>query len=450
MKSRQTPFDVSRERRGVYLRMNLPSSLRQKAGWTLLIVLILATAGELGFRGFQRAFSDMQDFAVIYSSTRAFESGKNPYDNSAMQAAWLEGNRNRLSDPNPDDLALYPPATYLLLSPLALLDWTEVRWAWLLINLLSVGVLMVVVVRYWPGQLQPWKAACATAFILGFGPIHTAIAKGQLTVLVTALLALAVLAQSRNAAVLAAILIAIAACLKPQIAAPVMILYLVQRNWKAIAVLAGVASALVLVAWLRLSWAGVSWLGSLLRNISLASKPGGVYDPSPTNPLAFQLVNASALLHRFISNSAAVTLLLAGIFVVICFFVWKRGRRGFDLLADPMAFAAACVLGLVLVPHRYYDAAVLVFVFVWALERTSSGRRIGAWISMAACLLMAFPIPALLIGSGHARAPAAISQALWDAVVIHQQNWAILIVLVALTAALAGPAKSERLGPAIP
>ncbi len=430
--------------------MNLPSSLRQKAVGTLLIVLILAAAGELGLRGFRRALSDTQDFAVIYSSARAFERGQNPYDNSAMQAAWLEANHNRLTDRNPDDLALYPPATYLLLSPLALLDWTKVRWAWLLINLLSVAVLLVVLVRFWPNQLQPWKAACATAFILGFGPIHTAIAKGQLTVLVTALLALAVLAQSRNAAVRAAILIAIAACLKPQIAAPVMILYLVQRNWKAIAVVAGVASALVSMAWLRLSWAGVSWLGSLLRNISLASKPGGVYDPSPTNPLAFQLVNASALLRGFISNSAAVTLLLAAIFVAVCFLLWKRGRWGVDLLADPLAFSAACVLGLVLIAHRYYDAAVLVFVFVWALGSTDNWLRPGAWISMAGCLLMAFPIPALLIGSGYAQAPFGISQRLWDAFVIHQQNWAILILLGALAAALAGSAKSERLRPAIP
>jgi Glycosyltransferase family 87 len=447
MKSSETPFDVSRERRGLYLRKNLPSSLRQKAVWTLLIVLILAAAGELGFRGFRRALSDMQDFAVIYSSTRAFENGQNPYDSSAMQAAWLQANHHRPTDPNPVDLALYPPATYLLLSPLALLDWAQVRWAWLLIDLVSVAVLLVVLVRYWPGQLQPWKAACAAAFILGFGPIHTAIAKGQLTVLVTALLALAVVAQSRNAAVLAAIFIALAACLKPQVAAPIVLLYLVQRNWKAILVVAGVVSALVSLAWFRLSWAGVSWLPSLLRNIGLASKPGGVYDPSPTNPLAFQLVNASALLHRFISNNAAITIFLAGIFVAVSFLLWKRGRSVVDLLADPTAFSAACVLGLALIAHRYYDAAVLVFVFAWALGSTSSSRRIGAWISIAACLLMAFPIPALLIGSGHARAPSAIPQALWDAFVIHQQNWAILIVLIALSCALPGseiPQKSAR------
>ena len=410
--------------------------LRRLIVWALLIVLILAAAGEFGVRGVRRALTDMGDFAVIYASTRAFDAGQNPYDASAMRAAWLQAGQNKPGDPNPDDLALYPPATYLLLSPLAWLDWTHVRWAWILINLLSVAVLMVTLTRYWQGELSPWKAALVAAFILGFGPIHTAIAKGQLAVVVAAILALAVVAQVHKAPVLAAILIGLAVSLKPQIAAPVIVLYLIQRQWKAIAVVAGVSAGLLCMAWLRLAAAGVSWLGSLLHNVRLASQPGGVYDPSPTNPLAFQLVNASALLRRMIGNPAAVTVLLAAIGLVVCFFLWKRGRYVRDLLADPTAFAAACVLGLVLIAHRYYDAAVLVFVFVWALAGTASWRRTGGLISIAGCLILAFPVPALLISSGHARAPFAIPQSLWDAVVIQQQSWVLLVVLVAITAAL--------------
>lgn len=412
------------------------SSLRQRIGWTLLIVLILAAAGELGLRGFRRALSDMQDFAVIYSSTRAFETGKNPYDPSAMRVAWLEASNNQPGDPNPEDLALYPPTTYLLLSPLALMDWTHVRWAWLFINLICVAVLVVTLTRYWPGKLSSWKVACSTAVILGFGPIHTAIAKGQLAVLVAAILALAIVAEARHAVVLAPILIAFAASLKPQIAAPVVVLYLLQRQWRAIAVCAGATLGLLGIASLRLYWTGVSWMGSMFRNVGLAAQPGGVYDPSSTNPLAYQLVNASALLHVLTSNQAVITLLLASIGVLVCFFLWKRGKYCLDLLSDPTAFGAACVLGLVLVAHRYYDAAVLVFVFVWALREAFSWRSTGALISIAGCLVMAFPVPALLISSGHSHAPFAISQTLWDAVVLQHQSWVLLIVLFALTAAL--------------
>jgi len=410
--------------------------LRRRIVWALLIVLILAAAGEFGIRGVRRALTDMGDFAVIYASTRAFDAGQNPYDASAMRAAWLQAGQNKPGDPNPDDLALYPPATYLLLSPLALLDWTHVRWAWILINLISVAVLIATLTRYWQGELSPWKTALVAAFILGFGPIHTAIAKGQLAVVVAALLALAVVAEVHKATVLAAILIGLAASLKPQIAAPVIILYLIQRQWKAIAVVAAVTAGLLSMAWLRLAAAGVSWLSSLLHNVSLASQPGGVYDPSPTNPLAFQLVNASALLRRLIGNPAAVTLLLAAIGLLVCFFLWKRGPYCRDLLADPTAFAAVCVLGLVLIAHRYYDATVLVFVFVWALTGTASWRRTPGLTSILGCLILAFPVPALLISSGHARAPSAVPQTLWDAVVIQQQSWVLLVVLVALTAAL--------------
>jgi hypothetical protein len=421
-------------------------SSRQFIGWILLAVLILAAAGELGFRGFRRAVSDLQDFSIIYSSTRAFETGRNPYDASAMHAASLEAGHNEPDSSNRKELAVYLPTTYLLLSPLALLDWDHARWAWLAINLIAVGVLLVTVPRFGPGKLPPWKIACATAFILGFGPIHTAIAKGQPSVVVTAILALALVAESRKAVGPAAMLIGLAACLKPQMVAPVILLYFLQRQWKAIAVVAGVTSGLLSIAWLRLAWVGVSWPGSLLRNVSFEMQPGGVYDSSPTYPLVFQLVNASALLHRLTSNQAAVTIVLAGVGITVCFFLWKRGQNRFDLLADPTAFAAACVLGLVLISHRYYDASVLVFVFVWALRGASDWRRqIGGLISIAGCLVMAFPLPALLISSGHARAPFAIPQTLWDAVVIQQQSWVLLVVLVAVTTALIGDPKDERL-----
>jgi hypothetical protein len=403
---------------------------RQRIVWTLLIVWILAATSELGFRGIRRALSDSRDFAVVYASARTFAAGKNPYDSAALESSWLQANQGHPDDPNPLDLALYPPTTYLLLSPLALLDWNHARWVWLLINLIGVAVLVVTLTRYWPQKLPPWSAACVAAFILGFGPIHTGITKGQLAVVVTAILALAFVAQARHAVVPAAILIGLAASLKPQIAAPVIVLYLVQRQWNAITIVAGVTSLLLCMAAIRLSWAGVSsvhWVGSMLGNISLAAQPGGVYDSSPTNPLAFQLLNLAPLLRRLTANQAAIALLLAAVGIVVCYFLWKRAQ------SDSTAFATVCVLGLVLLAHRYYDAAVLVFVFAWAL----CWKKTAGWIAIAGCLVMAFPVPALLISSGHTRAPAALSQTLWDAVVIQQHSWVLLIVLAALTTALA-------------
>jgi hypothetical protein len=425
---------------------------RRRIGWILLVALILAAAAEFGVRGLWRALSDTQDLAVIYASTRAFQTGHNPYDPAAMQAAWREANHNHPnpSDPPPIDLALYPPSTYLLLSPLALLDWTAARFAWLFLNLIAVAALIVTLTRFRPYRLSPAKSALTAAFILGFGPIQTAIAKGQLAVLVVAILAIALVVETRRALILAAILIGLAASLKPQLAAPVVLLYLIQTRWKELAVVAGVTSALLAAAWLRLSRAGISWISSLRSNLNLAAQPGGVYDPSATNLGVYQLVNASALFRRLIANQALIVLLLAVIGALVCFFLLKRGlwkrRRFFDLVSDPAAFAAACVLGLVLVSHRYYDASVLVFVFVWGIGNPCGWRRTVALISIAGCLIVAFPLPALLIASGHSRAPHEISQTLWNAAVIQHQAWVLLVVLVALTAALTDPRDSDRFG----
>jgi uncharacterized membrane protein len=228
-------------------------------------------------------------------------------------------------------------------------------------------------------------------------------------------------------------------------AAPVMLLYLFQRRWKPIAIVAAVTSGLLAVACLRMFWAGVSWLPSLVHNLSLELGPGGVYDPSPANPLAFQLINGSPLIHRFTSSAVVVAILLAAIGVLVCVLLWKRGQSRANLMADPVAFAAACVLGLVLVAHRYYDVAVLVFVFVWAIGRITSWRPTPALISIAGCIVMAFPVSAFLIRSGYSRAPFTIPQTLWDAVVIQQQSWLLIVILIALTAALTNsPERAPR------
>jgi Glycosyltransferase family 87 len=403
--------------------------------WTLLIILLLGTAGEFTWRGPRRALSDMEDFGIVYESARAFADGRNPYDSLAMRRSWQETSREQQRDilvPTPGEFSLYPPATYLVLSPLALMKWNLVKWVWLSLNLLSLAVLLATLRRI--GQLPPWKTALTAAFILGFGPIHTAIAKGQLVIILAAILALALVAEVSKADVLAAILVGFAASLKPQIAAPVFLLYLVQRRWKPLAVAAGLSVGLLCVAWIRLSWIHVSWIPSLIQNVGAATH-GGVYDPSPQNPLAYQLIDASALLHRLTNDGLLIVLLMAIIGVSVCVLLWKRGQYRPDLLADPTAFAGVCVMGLVLISHRYYDAAVLVFVFVWALAASPS-LRAAKRVSIVGCIIMAFPVPALLVSLGYAHAPSGIPQTLWGAVVIQQQSWILLAILIALATAL--------------
>jgi hypothetical protein len=416
----------------------LASSVRrcELIGSALIVLLLFAATAEFGIRGFRRALFDMQDFTVIYSSTRAFQAGESPYDNLAMNAAWRDANHGSVGDSNPQGLALYPPTTYLLLTPLALVDWSRARWAWMLVNFFSVAVLIVVVTHYWLGSLPRWQAGCAAAFILGFGPIHTGIAKGQLALPAIALLALALAAHVRKSPGVGAVFVALAACLKPQMVVPVLVLYLIQKQWKALGIVTGVGSSLMCIAWARLSLAHVAWIGQLAENLKIASTPGGVYDPSPLNPLAFQLVNASALIQVLTGSHTAIELAPVGIGLVGCLCLWQRRQCFRDLFADPAAFSAACVLGLVLLSHRYYDATVLVFVFVWALR---SAKLAAAWLTIIGCLLMAFPLPALLVSLGYAKAPLGVSQALWDAAVLHQENVALLVMLITLLSVLARP-----------
>jgi hypothetical protein len=74
----------------------------------------------------------------------------------------------------------------------------------------------------------------------------------------------------------------------------------------------------------------------------------------------------------------------------------------------------------------------------------AEGPKTAAWITIAGYTIMAFPLAALLIVSGHAQAPGSIPQTLWNAVVLQHESWVLLGVLAALTAALAGRSDTNR------
>jgi hypothetical protein len=274
------------------------------------------------------------------------------------------------------------------------------------------------------------------AFILGFGPLHTGIAKGQLSVVLVGMMALAVVLERRGKTVAAALLVALCIALKPQLGAPFVLLYVLQKRWKETALVGATWAALLACADLRLRWAAVPWIQPMLRSLRVAIEPGEVYDSSAANPLSYQLVNAAMLFQRIVHGQFLVNCLVGGMCLAVLYFLWRRGQSCHDLLGDAISIASISVLTLLVVAHRYYDAVLLVFPFAWALKDLSGRRVTKSLIVIVACLILSAPGPAFLVQMGLSVAPSFVPQAGWDIFVMPHQVWTLLVLMATLTLAI--------------
>src|SRR6476660_9875911 len=102
----------------------------------IAISLLMLAVLQLGFRGMQRARSDMPmwDFTSVYSAARTWIHGENPYDIERVVGTWRAA--GAFSNRHVDTWALvYPPTSLLTVMPLALLPAAPAMIAWLLITL---------------------------------------------------------------------------------------------------------------------------------------------------------------------------------------------------------------------------------------------------------------------------------------------------------------------------
>lgn len=420
----------------------------------LSIALLIIAACVFIWRGPLGVFGKSDDLAVYYASARAFLNGQNPYDAQVLHAQAVQ------SSCTASDLvanSLTPPATLVIMVPLAVPNWPVARAIWLAVNLASLGLIYWSLLRLTGTRLGVTHRIILAAIMLGLAPLQTSIALGQTILPALAVILCGIVALGAGRWLSCALLLAIGTALKPQTGAVFLAYMLLLRQWRIALTGGSIFAALTVAGALRLQFTAPSWLTSMRANYD-AFFHGGICDIG--GACAYQLLQLQAPLLVLTGSRLAAdiiawtaTLALAGLFL------WMVGKHpgcavppsrvtsssapertsthsGFDGL---LPYAIVALLSLMCVYHRLYDSIVLLMATAWALASLASPARRLAWTCIALALPFLFPGPAMLnIAVNAGSIPGWVSASWWwRGVVMMHQVWLLLAMATVLLIALA-------------
>ena len=365
-------------------------------------VLLIVAVGWFTYRGPVRAVTPGTgtDLELIQSAARAFARGLNPYSIVDVRSVWPSGPENAPNWRSNADL-LYPPTTWAMLIPLSQFSLYSGRLIWVALNCLSIGVVILALLRLSGLTLGSPHGKLLTATILAFAPIHSALVLGQLSLVTLALIAAGHWARVSSRPVIAGVLFGLATALKPQLGLVFLAYEAFRLRWKS--TLSG-ALALVLIAGASIGWmeySHVVWGPALAQNVhDFIHIAGG--DPTIANPMRYQLINLHYPLHSIIQSRQIVTTLVwasVGGGALAYFLIWMRRR---DDRTELLTLSMACPLALLLVYHRVYDAVMLLLPVAWAIgmlqsaNRTETSNRRIAWLALVMTSAFLLPTSAIL------------------------------------------------------
>lgn len=422
---------------------------------TVAIALLTLAVVWFAWRGPINALGRSVDFILIYTPARAWMHGQNPYDMRTLDRVWEEAGGPYILRPTEryKGNLIYPPSTLVMFAPWALFPWPAAKWAWVASNLAFLAIVLGGSLRLAGWRLGETRSLAFLALSLSLTPVHTAFRLGQtpLFVLATAMLALTGVRPWRSG-----LCNGLAAAIKPQIGLPFIALQAVHGKWKSVVMSLVAAASLFGVGAAAMSAAGIDWLGAWRSN--LANFTGsGEGDPTAANPLRSQLLNLHYPLHTLFDGAAVVNAMTLGIcgLIAAVFFLFLRlrsketssddGRSPQRLLEASMV----AVLCLLVVYHRFYDAALLILPLMWAVQAIAvkdAASRHAAWCVMA--LMIPFFLnstAALLYAAQRFWLPERLTAGrVWDVFIMPHEVWALLAMALCLLWARAKPVRGDQ------
>ena len=343
----------------------------------LVAVLLLASAAEFSFRGPLRMVRERRwnDFLPVYIQSKAWVHGRDPYSSQSLISLWPADNRRpswvdadaangvlELRDGMPSP---FPLSCFVVLSPFALLSWPVAELLWFAGNVAAVVLAPFALVSLCGCTLADLRARLFLAAAFALAPLHTGLGTTNPAVFAICLMVGTVWAARSGRRKTAGILLAIAACLKPPVAAGLLLFYLVRRQWKVAGVACAVAAMIGALGIARLAIAGVPWLAPYLENIRRIYASGSLADFALNDAGRFNLINSQVLWYSLLGNASVANRLawLLGAALLGCWlwFCWRRRSP------EVLEISAICVLSLIPVYHRFYDAGLLLWPLAWSL-----------------------------------------------------------------------------------
>ena len=410
-----------------------------------MAVLAVAVLVEFAARGPYRALSgDSQDLTVHYAAARVWLRGGNPYDMQQIAQAFLDGGGPVARVPKAATMpSVYPPVTHAVAAPMALLGWRGATIAMQVISLTLVVSALLALAHAM--RLRGWQTMWLFVGGLALAPLHTGMAEGQVTIPSAALLILGWALLSERPA-LSGVLFAIGAALKPHLAVPFALVGVARPRPRWLLAGSAVFLGLLAVGELRLVAAGHDPIHDWLRNVALAAAPGALNSATPENPASLTLINLDLLLLRVLHDPALARFLgLALLLPIAALAVWRL-KTASTAEDDPYAVSLLCVVSLLAMYHRVYDA-VLLWIALAAVVR--DWERLPRLLrAIAAVAFAAFLVPGpialdVLARSGYLPG-RLVESGLWQVLVLPHQVWLLSALALGLVPMLVEAVRQAR------
>jgi hypothetical protein len=410
----------------------------------LLIVccLVLIAGAEFLIRGPLRG-DGSRDLASPYVSSYSLLHGKNPYAAADfVPIFYAVGGTPQLFVNDSGQHSIYPPFSLAVFSPFAKLSLPHAVVLYkALCTLLYLGLILFLARRLGTAWTSPARLGFI-AFSLGLSAVQTGIHVANLSILSFVLCGLALLLALAGSDVLAGLLLALGACLKPTGAIAFVILFLLYKRRASISLI--VTSTLTLaVSYLMMRGIDPAWKLDYASNLNFMFSSSGAASFTNPGPGHFDLLNLQVPLFEIFRNPATANILAwiigasLAIWWVYTFAPFSRSRRPLCWLA----IASLCLIALLPTYQRNYNDGVLIFALLWAFAnlRLPTAKAI---LLMGAVFLT--PGEALLKTRVHS--PALVNSLLWRAFVLPHATWLLLAIICLLLI----QAQRERLPQATP
>lgn len=368
---------LARYRSAPYLRMYAIAGCVALLAGLLVSYVSLIAGGNAGPK--------QTDFVSYYSAAHLVISGAGShiYDLTAV-GQYERALVHPLTVRNGVLPYVYPPYVAILTAPMSLLPY-RVAWVlWLGINLLLVAAAIASFQHYL--SLGRMSGVLLWAASLSFLPVFVALAQGQISIVLLALLTAAFFASRSRHWWLAGTLLSLA-LVKPQYVAPILLVLIVRRHWACLAAIA--TSALIVLAGSALILGPGSETG-YLRVLRDAAGWRGQFGYSAS-------LNQSVygFLQLLIRPSIALplTAIIAGAAVLALV------RTSFRSPNLDIPYAFAVVTGVALGPHvLIHDLSLLLLPVVVAVHYRYTGppHLTALLLSGSAAVLAGMPLTSII------------------------------------------------------
>jgi hypothetical protein len=396
-----------------------------------MVLVLLAATAWFAYRGPWRALhGGGYDYQAPYVSCVRFAHGLNPYSVVDYVASWQSvGSSTGMTYENWLQQSVYPPSTFLVMFPFALLSWMHSLALLDLVSVVLYGHVLYLLAREVGTDWGSWRRVGFVAFGLALSPVQTGLAVGNPSILVFLLCTYSLLwsrSGSRRALLGAGVLLAVSLCLKPTVGVLLLGTLVLARKWKPVVIgvgAAGVIGAAALLAMRRFP----GWWLDYKENVSALFGPSG--PDNFTNGFRFDILNLQVPFYELTRSVRGANLVSWGL-VLVLFGAWfLMVRRKPSLEGRWGTVAALLILGLLPIYHRNYDSGFVLLAILWGFQRL--GTRYGRLVLLFGVVLL-FPGESLLRHLGN-RWPVLVRPSFFmDFFVYTQLTWALVGIVVVL------------------